>query len=147
MPHHPRGYGDALLMLMTNANPSVLSPPYGLLNANSFSGPGYSGKVFESAVKNGTDVPERECGRVYVQGLCKSNDLQIIYLFDKQPSRGGDHGIGFSKGREVLRIGTIGNFEFVRESEWSEEARKQIELLVKAGISRKEGEALYATPR
>jgi hypothetical protein len=132
-PFHTNGYGDALL-LMTNAwLPSL-------------TGPGFTAAPLERARANNSDVPETECGRVYVQGLSETNNHEIALLFDKRPSP-GDHRHGPSRiwaplVREVWTIGA--GMNIIRESEWPAYAKKQIEMLVEAGIPRNEAEAYYA---
>src|SRR5687767_6042384 len=68
-PTHTNGYGDALLLLHH-------FQPF-------FSGPGYSEDVFRKALMSGGDVPESQCGRVYVQGLRESSNPEIAIVFDK----------------------------------------------------------------
>lgn len=135
-PSHTNGYGDALLMMF-----DLVGGQGDLL-----SGPCYRGKVFEDAFRLKSDVPESECGRVYVQGLTDSSHPDIVLVFDKQPTHGGDHTHGWHKlsaplGREVKAIGHA--HRFISEREWPEFARKQIELLVEAGIPRERALALY----
>jgi hypothetical protein len=132
-PHHTNGYGDALLLLTNSWLPSL-------------TGPGYDAGVFERALRTGRDVPESECGRVYVQGLSETNDPDIALLFDKLPTP-GDHRqllsrIGAPLVREVWTIG--GGMQIVRESEWPGYARKQIALLVAAGLPREQAEMYYS---
>jgi hypothetical protein len=113
-------------------------------------GPGYDAKPFKEAFATGSHLPEEKCGRVYVQGLSKSNDPTIAMLFDKLPTPGGDHCHGFYRlwaplVREVcLCDGSITN---VLEASWPEFSRRQIDLLVEAGIDRKEAERLYGRNR
>lgn len=134
-PVHTNGYGDALLLMMADVgSPKMLT------------GPCYSEAVFEKASREKSDVPEAECGRVYVQGLAEDANPEIVLLFDKQPTHGGDHYHGWGKlsaalGREVWTVGS--GHKFVLESEWLDAARKQIELLVAAGIPRDRAVALY----
>jgi hypothetical protein len=75
-PSHPRGYGNALLLL---------DGEY----FNSLTGPGYDATPFHEAKRSGKDLPEEECGRVFVQGLSKKSALEIVVLFDKLPTPGG----------------------------------------------------------
>jgi len=133
-PTHTNGYGDALLLL-TN-----------LAALYSLTGPGYSESVFLEAARTGSEVPEAQCGRVYVQGLREDSDLEIVILFDKLPSPGGDHchfpiRLWAPLSREVLFID--GRHRTIRESHWPKFAKEQIELLVKEGISREQAEAYY----
>ncbi|MEY2429284.1 MAG: hypothetical protein QOJ40_2169 [Verrucomicrobiota bacterium] len=135
-PFHTNGYGDALVLLRDYAD-------FG----GCLTGPGYDGKVFDEAAKTGRHVPEGACGRVYVQGLTKSDDADIALLFDKLPTPGGDHCHLLARLREPLgrEVWTIGDGHlFVRESEWPEFARRQIQLLIGAGRPREDAERLYA---
>lgn len=133
-PVHTNGYGDALL-LMTNAwLPSL-------------TGPGYTVSAFEKAVATGGDMLESECGRVYIQGLSEDDSSEIAVLFDKLPTPGGDHCHGLIRlfrplVREVACVD--GSMRVIPERDWPEFSRKQIELLVKAGIPRAQAEAYYA---
>lgn len=134
-PYHPKGYGNALLFLDEDS-------------FNCLTGPGYDAGPFHEAKRLGRDLPEEECGRVYVQGLTIKCDGQIALLFDKLPTPGGDHchlpaRIWAPLGREVCY--KDGHSEFVRESDWPEFAEKQVNLLEKEGIARQEAERLYAS--
>jgi hypothetical protein len=138
-PCHTNGYGDALL-LMTNEVGGWWA---------SVTGPGYSERPFLEALASGTHLPDVACGRVYIQGLSETNDPNIALLFDKLPTPGGDHCHFFRRlwtplSREVWTLG--GATKTIRESNWPDFVRKQIELLIAAGIPRKEAERLYATP-
>jgi hypothetical protein len=131
-PFHTNGYGDAVLLI-----PDVW--------LGCFSGPGYDTKAWEQARRTGGHVPEDLCGRVYVQGLSVTNDPDIIILFDKIPSP-GDHRhlfarIGAPLVREVVKIGGV---EILPESKWPAVVRRQIELLVDAGIAREQAERYYS---
>jgi hypothetical protein len=110
-------------------------------------GPGYDAAVFDRALTNHTDVPERECGRVYVQGLSETNNPELVVLFDKLPTPGGDHCHGLRRltaplCREVLLVD--GFHRTIRESNWAQFRSNQIELLVKEGFDRSTAEAIYA---
>src|SRR5262245_7659463 len=60
-PFHPKGYGNALLLM----DPDIYF---------ALTGPGYDATPFHHARGNGTELSEEDCGRVYVQGLTnKSN--------------------------------------------------------------------------
>ena len=112
---------------------------YGILT-----GPGYDSTPFEIAVKNKTHLAEKDCERVYVQGLNTDQNPEIAILFDKIATP-GDHCQGFRRlsaplGREVWTDDT----KFVTEADWPVFAKKQIELLVQAGIPRPRAEELYA---
>lgn len=134
-PAHTNGYGDALLLMMEYVGSTKL-----------LTGPCYSEAVFERARTAKADVPEVECGRVLVEGLSTNSNPEIFLLFDKQPTCGGDHSHLWTKmfrplGREVWLAGS--GMRFIPESQWAETARKQIELLVEAGIPRERAVALY----
>jgi len=138
-PSHANGYGDALLLLSNEVNCC-----WALLT-----GPGYSGEVFGKAAATGRDLPEAECGRVYVQGLSTADNPDVVLLFDKVPTPGGDHRHGLARLKAPLlrEVWTIGDgMSSVLESNWPAFARGQIELLVEVGFSRLEAERLYAAP-
>jgi len=136
-PFHTNGYGDALLLLYpTYASWSLLT------------GPGnYKPDAGATWKQSGVDVPESECGRVYVQGLMESNYPGIAILFDKVPTPGGDHchllkRLTAPLCRDVLLLD--GSREVILESDWPAFASNQIELLVKDGFDRATAEKLYA---
>lgn len=137
-PSHPKGYGNALLLLDEDVLYCV-------------NGPGYDTDVLVAAKRNGTDLPESAFGRVYIQGLnpskLKSGSSAVVVLFDKLPTPGGDHchlpgRMWASLAREVLYAD--GQRMVVAESEWPEFSIRQIELLVLEGFDRTEAERLYA---
>jgi hypothetical protein len=135
-PVHTNGYGDALLLLIPNAVTwSVLT------------GPGYDSKAGMRWMQSGEDVPETECGRVYVQGLSETNNPDIAILFDKVPTPGGDHchllrRLTAPIGRDVLFVD--GSNRTIQESQWAAFSSSQVELLVKEGYERVAAEQLYA---
>lgn len=136
-PFHTNGYGDALLLLIRD---------YGDHPATA-TGPGYDHAVFAGALTNHTDIPEVECGRVYVQGLAESDNPDIALLFDKLPSPGGDHchllrRLWTPLGREVWTLG--GGHTFIKETDWPHFSKQQKDLLVAEGFDRSTVEALYA---
>jgi hypothetical protein len=133
-PFHTNGYGDALVLVNDGWDAAL-------------TGPGYDTQVFDRARKTGEDAPEREFGRVYVQGLSDTNDPEIAILFDKLPTPGGDHCHLFRRifaplGREIWTIGA--GMRFIPESRWPAFAKEQIELLVAAGIAREQAERYYS---
>lgn len=128
-PYSPTGYGDALLLL---TEPYQKYPYLSVGNGDLFTGHGYDGKVFVEAYRNKTHVPEEKCGRVYVQGLTEKVDINVAFLFDKLPS---------AHVREVFFNG--GQREWIKESEWKDFAEKQIELLMKNGVSRETATSYY----
>jgi hypothetical protein len=133
-PFHTNGYGDALVMMESGWDSTL-------------TGPGYDTAVFERVRRTGEDAPEAEFGRVYVQGLTETNNPEIALLFDKLPTPGGDHchflaRLSAPLAREVWTIAS--GRQVIRESEWRAFAKRQIELLVAAGISREQAERYYA---
>jgi hypothetical protein len=134
-PYHVKGYGNALLQLDEDT-------------FHTLTGPGYSDVAFYEAKRNGTDLPEEACGRVYIQGLTNKNNPDIVLLFDKLPTPGGDHcslprRLWAALGREYWTVG--GGHSFVEESDWPRFAKEQVELLVKEGFAREEAERLFAS--
>jgi hypothetical protein len=132
-PSHPKGYGNALLLLNENCYFAL-------------TGPGYDAAPFHEAKSSGRHLPEDSCGRVYLQGLTKKSDSQIVLLFDKLPTPGGDHchfpaRLWAPLGREVWFVG--GHSGFVKERDWPDFAKRQIELLAKDGFSPEEAERLF----
>lgn len=139
-PYDARGYGNALLLLDEEVYFTL-------------TGPGYSATPFHDAKKSGKQLPEEECGRVYVQGLTIDSNPEIALLFDKLPTPGGDHCHFVARfwaplGREVWTVG--GGSTFVREREWPEFKRNQVERRIQTrgsgkavrGLSR--GETIHA---
>jgi hypothetical protein len=136
-PSHTNGYGDALLLLLAE----------GYERSHALTGSGYDRFVFDRALTNRTDVLETECGRVYVQGLKETSNADIVVLFDKLPTPGGDHCHGFARLRAPLcrEVAFVdGSHRTVREADWQEFSRKQVGLLVKEGFGKEQAEALYA---
>ncbi len=134
-PYQPRGYGNALLLLDESG-------------IHTYTGPGYDAAPLIEAKRTGKDLPEEECGRVYIQGLTMKSNKEIALLFDKLPTPGGDHchlpyRLWAPLGREVWLVGP-GRI-FVPESEWPAFASKQVELLVQEGFDRAEAERLFAS--
>lgn len=128
-PSHTNGYGDALLLIADylGRNPQFLT------------GPCYDDSVFEHALSHdeNVNIPEEECGRVYVQGLSPKSNSEIVILYDKVATPGGDHchlpqRFRASLGREVLYID--GSTGYVKESEWPDFTKKQIALLIEEGF-------------
>jgi hypothetical protein len=134
-PVHPGGYGDALL-LAADAE-----------NCHALTGPGYDPAAFRDALAAGRGLPEALCGRVYVPGLSLNTSAEVVILFDKRSTPGGDHchwplRLWASRGREVLF--RDGSMRFIRDSKWPEFVAEQTEELVRAGIPRAEVERLFA---
>ena len=132
-PTHPRGYGDALLLLDKNIYYTL-------------TGPGYDDNAFQLAKKQGTPLAEKDCGRVYIQGLNKTANPKIAILFDKVSTPGGDHchllaRLSAPFGREVLFV--AGYHEFIPDSDWPTFVQTQLALLPAAGIPPEEAQRLY----
>ena len=133
-PFSTNGYGTALVLLNTGWDESL-------------TGPGYDVRVFERVRRMGGIAPASEFGRVYVQGLCETNDPEIALLFDKLPTPGGDH-CHFPRrlfaplAREVWTIGQ--GHLVVSETEWPAYSKRQIELLVKAGLPPEQAAMYYS---
>lgn len=136
-PAHTNGYGDALLLLVPTYTPwSILTGPGG-----------YDSDLDKQWKQSGVNVPETECGRVYIQGLTETNNPEIVILFDKVPTPGGDHchflrRLSAPPGRDVLFLD--GSQRTIHETEWQTFASNQIELLVKDGYDRTVAQQLYA---
>ena len=136
-PYHTNGYGDALL-LMTNEVGGWWA---------SVTGPGYTEQPFLDALATSSHLVEEACGRAYVQGLSETNNPEIVLLFDKLPTPGGDHCHFFRRisaplGREVWTVG--GGMRFVPEGKWPAYSKEQIELVAAAGIVREKAEMYYS---
>lgn len=132
-PAHPRGYGDALLLLDVDL-------------AYALTGPGYDDAAFHLAKQRGTPLAEQDCGRVYIQGLNASAGSTVAILFDKRSTPGGDHCHLFARctaplGREVAFAD--GHSDFIPDSDWPAFVQTQLALLVAAGIPPEEAKRLY----
>lgn len=131
-PYHTNGFGDAILLVEHAWLPS-------------FTGPGYSVEVFEQARNTSANVPEDECGRIYVQGLSKTNGARIAIIFDRHPSP-GDHTHGFARfcAQPVREVGFIdGSMRVIPAGEWSAFVAEQVELLVSVGFSGELAQSYY----
>ena len=126
LPFSTNGFGDALLLLV-KSDPTVI---------NSVCGPDDDGHFFKEALKDNSIVPEEKCSRIYIQGLSETNDPEICILFDRNSCKGGDH--GRSPWGHLLREVSMldGEMRYVRDEDWPEFSRKQVELLVAAGFAR-----------
>ncbi len=132
LPFSTNGFGNALLLL---ADADSTNDYLGGTVAN-ICGPGDDGHLYREALKNHSVLPEDKCSRVYIQGLSESNDPQICILFDRNSCRGGDH-FRSPWGRRVREICMLdGSWEAIRDEDWPEFSRKQVELLIAAGFSR-----------
>lgn len=133
-PSHPKGYPNALLLMDEDCFYTL-------------TGPGYDATPLLEAKQMGKELAEKDCGRVYIQGLTENCNPEIALLFDKVPTPGGDHchlpvRLWAPLGREVWLLGM--GHRFVRESEWPEFTKKQVELLAQEGFDRQETERLFA---
>ena len=134
-PFHTNGFGDAVVLLLKED----------LCGPAMFTAPGDDGSLYKECMKTGAHMPEERCTRAYVQGLSDTNNPEIALVFDRYPTRGGDH---FHRPWGPLQrdVGMLdGSMVTVREERWPEFRRRQIELLVAEGISRTQAEKLYAT--
>jgi hypothetical protein len=133
-PFHANGFGDAIVVLLRDGHPFP----------HEFTAPGDDGRLLKECLRTGSHMPEERCTRAYVQGLSDTNNPRIALVFDRYPTRGGDH---FRRPwgpllREVAMLD--GSMEVVHEEKWPEFRRKQIDLLVAEGISGAQAEKLYA---
>jgi hypothetical protein len=135
-PFHTNGFGDALVLLLTamGERPKQVTAP------------GDDGSWLQEFIQSGTDVPEERCSRAYVQGLTRASNPNIALIFDRYPTRGGDHSRRpwGPKLRDVWMLGD--GYKIINERDWPEFARKQIDLLVAEGIPRSEAEKYYLPP-
>jgi hypothetical protein len=134
-PFHTNGFGDAILLLIKELGD----------DPRLFTAPGDNGSLYRKCVKTSAHMPEERCTRAYVQGLSDTNNPQIALVFDRYPTREGDH---FRRpwGPRLREVAMLdGSMEVIREEKWPEFRRKQIELLVAEGITRAQEEELYAS--
>jgi hypothetical protein len=132
LPFSTNGFGGALLLLVKSGH--LTDDP--LMAIRYVCGPGDDGHVFKEVLQNNSVVPEDQCTRVYIQGLSESNDPQICILFDRNSCRGGDH-FRSPWGHRVWELCLLdGSMQIIRDENWPEFSRKQVELLVMAGFSR-----------
>ena len=131
-PYDTNGFGDALLLLVKDRPHDV---PF-------ICGPDDDGHVFSNALARALHVPEDQCSRVYVQGLCDTNDPRICILFDRRSVPGGDHFYG--SGKPVREVCLLDGFmETVPDARWADFSRQQVELLVSAGFKREKALQYY----
>ncbi len=132
-PTDPRGYGNALLQFEPDE--------YYCLTAS-----GYDEAVYHEAKQRGALLEEKDCGRVYIQGLNKTSNPKIAILFDKRSTPGGDHCHLIARftaplGREVAYIS--GQSDFIPDTDWPAFVQGQLALLIAAGIPPDEARRLY----
>ncbi len=133
--HYPfstNGFGNALLLL---AGPDPTNDDIGGF-IGCLCGPGDDGHLYREALTHHTVLPEEKCSRVYIQGLSEANNPEICVLFDRNSCRGGDH-FRSPWGHRVREASLLdGSMQIIRDENWPEFSRKQVELLVAAGFSR-----------
>ena len=133
-PLHTNGFGDAIVTFLKENSPD---------DARYFAAPGDDGHLLKKCLETGTHMREAQCTRTYVEGLSETNNPEIAMVFDRYPTRGGDH---FRRPwgpllREVCLAD--GSMQVIHENNWPEFQRKQIALLVADGFARPEVEKLY----
>jgi hypothetical protein len=134
-PAHTNGFGDALLLLITDDDHSFV---------RHLVAPGDDGKMMRECLEKNLDVPEDKCSRIYIQGLAETNAYDSVALvFDAYPTPGGDHfRCPWGKpARDVVMAD--GSVQFIRETRWPAFAQEQIERLVQLGLKRDELEKLF----
>lgn len=133
LPSHPRGFGDAMLLLVKEGY---------LQSVASLSAPGDDGSLLERALEKNLDVPEEQCSRVYVQGLRYSDSGELCVIFDRHPTPGGDHRYGMGPSlREVCLLDC--SMQTIPDGEWPKFSTQQVEMLVKTGLTREAALAYY----
>ena len=137
LPFSTNGFGNALLLLVKE----------NLVEVSTICGPDDDGHVFKAALENNSVVPEEQCSRVYIQGLCETNDPLICILFDRNSCRGGDH-FRSPWGHAVREVWMLyGSMQVITDERWPEFSRQQVELLVAAGFSRTNALHFYPAAR
>ena len=133
-PFHTNGFGDAIVMLVKEYSPEFVGI---------FTAPGDNGDLLRASIKNGTHMPEDRCTRMYVQGLSETNNPEIAMVFDRYPTRGGDH--QRRPWGDWLREVSLsdGSMQTIREENWPAFKEKQIKLLIAEGFSPDQAESFY----
>jgi hypothetical protein len=132
LPYSTNGFGNALLLLAGADSTNDYTGGFiGCLCA-----PGDDGHLYLEALTNHSILPENKCSRVYIQGLCGTNDPEICILFDRNSCPGGDH--FRSPWGHPLREACLldGSMRSIRDEDWPEFSHHQIALLVAAGFSK-----------
>lgn len=142
-PADTNGFGNALLLLVKGG---FLGDTNGHYSVGPITGPGDDGEVFREALRTGQRIPEEKCSRVYIQGLSETNNPQIVILFDKKPTMGGDH---FRRPwgpllREVCFVD--GSMQRILEKSWAAFSSNQVELLVGDGFDRATAKHYFQIP-
>jgi hypothetical protein len=140
LPYDTNGFGNALLLLVKGG---YLGDTNGQYSIGPVTGPGDNGSLFRQALKTGAPIPERQCSRIYIQGLSATNNPEIAILWDKKSSPGGDH---FHRRwgpllREVCLLD--GSMQVVAEKSWAGFVSNQVELLVHDGIPKTRARRYY----
>lgn len=137
-PAHTNGFGDAIVACFKHSGMT------NQLEARLFTAPGDDGSLLMESLRTGTHLPEDRCSRAYVQGLKETSAPTICLMFDRYPTRGGDHfHTPWARWlREVCMAD--GSMQIVLEQNWPKFRADQIELLVATGIPRQTAEKLYA---
>ena len=134
LPYHTNGFGGAIVMFLKEN-------PYE--NARQFTAPGDDDKLLKECVATGKHMPEEKCSRAYVQGLNEKNNWEIALVFDRYPTRGGDH---FRRplGPWLREAGLLdASMQVIAEENWLAFKKKQVDLLVAEGFSRERAEEFY----
>lgn len=132
-PSHPRGFGDAMLLLVREGY---------LESVAVLCAPGDDGSLLKRAIAENVDVAEEQCSRVYVQGLRASGFGGLCVIFDRHPTLGGDHRYGMGPSlREVCLLDC--SMRTVPDDEWPAFCAQQVEWLVQAGFTRQAALAYY----
>jgi hypothetical protein len=139
-PVHPNGFGNALVILLREG---YLGGTNDIHSARLITGPGDDGEIFLNALRTSSPVPEEKCSRIYVQGFTENSNPEIALLFDRKPTRGGDHGRRpwGPLQREICMMD--GSMKIILEENWAAFASNQIELLIREGIDRSLAEHYY----
>jgi hypothetical protein len=143
LPYDTNGFGNALLLLVKGG---YLGDTNGQYSIGPITGPGDDGALLRQALKTGAPIPEQKCSRIYIQGLSESNSPGLAILWDKKPTRGGDH---FRKPwGPLLHEACLldGSMQLIPEKSWPAFVSNQVELLVKDGIPNAIARHYYETP-
>jgi len=133
-PYHTNGFGDAIVEFVKEYSPDFVGI---------FTAPGDDGELLKKCVKSGTHMPDERCSRMYVQGLSEASNPEIAIVFDRYPTRGGDH--SRRPWGPLLRDVCMadGITRVIAEENWPEFRRQQIGLLVTEGFTRAQAEKIY----
>ncbi|MCF6312694.1 MAG: hypothetical protein L3J39_09615 [Verrucomicrobiales bacterium] len=138
-PVSKRGWGDALLKL-NEIFPDAEWVPF-------FTGVGDYGSIYRDAIKDGHNIDESKCSRVYVQGLSRDSNRHIAILFDRDSVPGGDHLRSNLFGdplREVILVG--GDMKIIKDPQWEKFVQSQRQLLSDEGFCEEVIREVYGDP-